>query len=335
MYVIRPVNEDDLHNLERLAFSTSLGITSLPKDKARLAKKHARALESFQKEVTRPTDELYLFMLENIETKEVGGVCGILSKTGVIKPSYFYTMERDHRHPHLKVLKPISHEDGPSEICALYLLKEFRQGGVGKLLSFSRFLFMASHLHRFDQRTIAEMRGVITRDLHSPFWSAVGKNFINISFYELMCSYDHGELSYEQVFPEYPLYVDLLPKNARSAIGKTHTHTTPALKMLLEQGFYITEEVDLFDAGPKIEAPTLNIDVIKNSHVAIVQSIKSSSKESQKALISNTHIDFRATQGRIEVIDDHNVNILKTIASTLNVQEGDMIRYYPIQEGKP
>ena len=67
--------------------------------------------------------------------------------------------------------------DGPTEIGSLFLLPEYRGQKRGRLLSLSRFAFMAAHPKRFAEDVIAEMRGVMSEDGQCPFWEAIGKHF--------------------------------------------------------------------------------------------------------------------------------------------------------------
>ncbi len=52
---------------------------------------------------------------------------------------------------------------GSSELCTLFLDPQWRKEGNGYLLSKSRFLFMAAFRERFNEKVVAEMRGVIDR----------------------------------------------------------------------------------------------------------------------------------------------------------------------------
>jgi len=56
MYVIRPITENELDDLERFAYGTSLGMLSLPKDRELLKGKIAHSMESFKREVSYPKD---------------------------------------------------------------------------------------------------------------------------------------------------------------------------------------------------------------------------------------------------------------------------------------
>jgi len=57
------------------------------------------------------------------------------------------------------------------------------------------------------------------------------------------------------LMPKYPIYVPLLPEPAREVIGQVHKATLPAYNMLKLEGFQDSGYVDIFDAGPTVEAP--------------------------------------------------------------------------------
>lgn len=331
MYVIRSITANDGDNMFKLAMSATLGVTSLPKNRASLEKKLERTLKSFHTDITEPKNELYLFLLEDLATGNVGGICGIESVVGTENPTHFLRIEtnrplEDAQHPEIKVLHPVTYINGPSEICSLFLMKDFRQSGLGKLLSFSRFLFIASNPKRFNPIMTAEMRGVINDKHTSPFWDGVGKHFFQGTFKEAMELRDQGEFQLSDVIPDFPIYISLLPKNAQRVISKVHTNTKAALKMLKEQGFRLSNEIDLFDGGPKLEAITSEIKTVKKSVLAKIASLGET--QGKDALISNNALNFRACMGLIEKKKNGTVIINTDVADALQVGVGDTIRYY-------
>ncbi|MFH7127688.1 arginine N-succinyltransferase [Klebsiella pneumoniae] len=61
-------------------------------------------------------------------------------------------------------------------MCTLFLDPQWRKEGNGYLLSKSRFLFMAAFRERFNEKVVAEMRGVIDEQGYSPFWGRAWAN---------------------------------------------------------------------------------------------------------------------------------------------------------------
>lgn len=338
MYIIRRVRANDLDNIERLAMSYSIGVTSLPKNRHKLEEKLLLALASFDKFVEAPNHELYLFLLEDTSTGEVGGICGIMARIGTLEPTYFFRIQTIRQNkgielPAVQILHPVSFQFGPSEICSLFVMKQFRHGGLGKLLSLSRFLFMASHPHRFDEFTIAEMRGVINDDNTSPFWDGIGRRFVDMTFQGAMALKDKGLFHYYDVIPDFPIYLSMLSKKTKACIGKVHIRTKPAFKMLLQQGFQRTSDIDIFDGGPKIEAKTSEIKTYKNSKVAIIGKLEHIVDDTQNAIISTIGMDFRACYANIKKMPNGKIIIPIEIASSMQIDVGSTVRYITVGKG--
>ena len=334
MFVIRPITHENVRSIEKFMSDDLLGITSLPRNKHFLHQKLNSSLSSFSKEITEPKDEQYYFVLENIQTGEVGGLCGIESKTGVGTPNHTYRLERilapetDLPVPRKQlILRHITQSNGPTEIGSLYILPSFRKEGLGRLVSLSRFLFMACFPQRFDVKTVAEMRGYTDEKARCPFWNGLGRHFLNIEFEELMNLLEDIKDTIHLIVPEYPIYVSLLSEETQKAIGRVHLNTQPALNLLMQEGFALTDEVDLFDAGPKIDVITSEIRSIKQSRVATIQDLSHTPIESDRYIISNTRMNFCACYSNISILEGNRVIIPSEVGHALGVREGDQIRY--------
>jgi arginine N-succinyltransferase len=190
MMIIRPITANDTEAFIRIAFEASMGITSMPKNEEILLQKVELSLQSFAKDVKEAGNELYLFVLEDTQTNTIGGTCGIVAKTTMSEPPlYFYRIESMQQHPpfvptakEIPFMRIVRYYETPTEICSLYLSPNFRQKGQGRLLSLSRFLFMASFPERFDKMVFAEMRGYIDKNDASPFWEGIAPRHIKCHF---------------------------------------------------------------------------------------------------------------------------------------------------------
>lgn len=333
MFVIRPVTPADIDSLERCALTVGVGMTHLPRRRDLLEKKIADSQEAFAKEINKPMHEDYLFVLEDQEGKVIGGTCGIYSKVGVISPFYVYQVKTlpppSHRFPvpkERRLLHLFPYENGPTEICALYLLPEFRKEGLGRLLSLSRFLFMASFPHRFETTTIANMRGVIEKNV-SPFWDSLSRHFLDVDYEEVMSMRSISESFVPDILPKHPIYVSLLPQLSQEVIGNIHANTRPAFDMLYKEGFRFKQEIDPFDAGPIIGVETKSIRTVSKSILAPIKEISSDTVESDQFILSNNNLNFRACYGTLLVNPDQSVILPATTAKALNVHPGETIRY--------
>ncbi|MBA3815767.1 MAG: arginine N-succinyltransferase [Parachlamydiaceae bacterium] len=333
MIVVRPIDVNDIYAFINLSFTARAGMTSMPKDRGMLEKKIFDSEKAFAKDVQQPGNENYLFVLEDLSNNAIEGICGINAKTGIDQPKYFFKIQNIEHFspilsttPNIPLLRVISYENAPSEICSLYLLPEFRKEGLGRLLSLSRFLFAASYLQRFDTTIYAEMRGFIDKNQICPFWEGMGRHFLNLDYTSLMHFRDLGNFDVTQVLPKHPLYISLLPKEVQEVIGKIHSNTWPAYHMLIEEGFYLTDDIDIFDAGPKIEAITKEIRSIKTSAIDIIAEITRNPIESIRYIVSNHRLDFRACYSTLQK-DPKGIFLPAESAEALKVKVGDVIRY--------
>ena len=71
--------------------------------------------------------------------------------------------------------------------------------------------------------------------------------------------------------PKYPIYVSLLSKQAQAVIGKVHEKTKPALQLLEQEGFICRGYVDIFDAGPTVEANLKHIRTAQMSCKMVIE----------------------------------------------------------------
>lgn len=328
--IIRPIRKSDLDAFLKLAYTSSLGITNLPKNREILAEKINQSIDAFAKKIDSPENEKYIFVLEDTKTNEICGTCGILSQTGVSSPIYFYRLETralKYAPSTIEILKPVSYKREPSEIAGLYLRPDIRKGGFGKLLSLSRFLFIAAFRKRFKNSFFAEIRGVIHSDNTSPFWEAVGRHFIDLNYDQLMKLNEKGREFIPDVLPKYPIYLPLLSLEVQAIIGKPHEKSQAALSMLQAEGFKFGNEIDIFDGGPRVVAKTSKIRTIKKSVVGLVQGISEEEILGEKYLLGNERMNFRATLGSLKKVSKGKVMLDRKTADALEVSLGDKIRY--------
>ncbi len=336
MIIIRPVTYSDLDSLIKLADTAGTGLTTLPKEASLLEKKIARSHRSFSGTCSEDEEELFLFAMENSMTPDIVGICGIIASVGVEAPFFSMNIAKEYKASEklgvsreLSTVTPKITRNGPAEICSLFLLHGYRKKNLGRLLSLSRFLFIAAFPERFKEYLIAEMRGFVDNQGHPPFWEHVGKHFYGMDFQtaDLLTSEDKSFIA--ELMPSSPLYIECLPQEARDAIGKPHPNTIAALKLLEHEGFHWNHEVDIFDAGPQIAAQKKDIRIIKESLIAKVAGTFEESSDNKLYLLSNEDIDFRACYGDIKVIDNGDVLIPSDVAKNMNLEVGSAIRYVP------
>lgn len=143
----------------------------------------------------------------------------------------------------------------------------------------------------------------------------------------------YGKSFIPHFLPKYPIYISLLSTEVQKTIGTTHLHTKAALKMLLSEGFEVTDEVDIFDAGPKLRILKDDVRTIKISKVAKIVSIGAISSDEPEQLIAKDHLDFRAIIAPIAILSEGQCLIEEEVAKAIKVGIGDTVRYAPLQNG--
>jgi arginine N-succinyltransferase len=336
--LFRRACEDDLDDIYHLAEHAGVGITTLPKDKDLLQKRLVRSITSFNKEVDSPNSEYYLFVLEDPKTGNVVGTSAIEAAMGYDAPVYSYKLSRRTRICHelnirndYEVLSLVNDNQGQSEICTLFLEPSYRVNSNGLLLSRARFLFIAQHPERFSRTIIAEMRGISNDEGHSPFWDEVGYHFFHMSFMEAdKLSISTNKQFIADLMPRHPIYVKLLNPAAQAVIGQPHPSSTAAMNILLREGFRFNNYIDIFDAGPTLEAPR---DLINTINTSKIVKIKNTTHDisSDRFLLANTSINYRATIGHVIFNEQQGSCLLSNeVSELLQVNVGDTIRISPL-----
>lgn len=338
MMLFRNAKNRDLKTIYRLAGASGIGLTTLPKDIELLKKRLQWSVNSFNAAVTQPLQEYYLFVLEDTNSGEIVGTSAIEASTGHETPFYSYKLSKRTRVCHslnirtdYEVLSLVNDNQGCSEMCTLYLDPNYRHSSNGLLLSRARFLFMAHYPARFSHRVIAEMRGISDDHGRSPFWDAVGLHFFHMSFEQAdKLTISTNKQFIADLMPRNPIYVKLIAPEAQAVIGQPHQSTVPAMNILMREGFRYQNYVDIFDAGPTLEAPRDQIRSISASRVFTIKSIIDD-VSSKRFMIANTKLEFRATIGHVIFNVQHNTCIIsQETAQFLELKTGDCVRVLPL-----
>ncbi|GAB2990227.1 arginine N-succinyltransferase [Psychrosphaera aestuarii] len=336
MFVIRPIQEKDFPELLKIAEESGHGFTSLPVNDELIAKKIQRAEASFKSKVSDKKEEHgFLFVMEDVASGKIMGTSGIESYVGLDDAFYHYHLGKVvHNSRQLNIyntadiLTLCNDYTGASELCTLFLREEFRKGCTGRILSKFRFLFLAQHQERFSNTVIAEMRGVSDENGDSPFWKWLEEHFFSMDFPTADYLTGIGQKVFiAELMPKYPVYVNLLSKEAQAVIGKVHKNTEPALKLLKSEGFTYKQYVDIFDGGPTVEADISQIHTVQNSDLFTVNIVEKLESD-KNVIIANLSVEeFRAT-GIKTTLDHENMTVLLTsdYADLLNVKAGDQVR---------
>ena len=300
MLVVRAIREEDLDGLLALAMQVGSGMTTLKPDRKSLGQRVEIACASFAGEIA-PQQRDYVFVMEDSAGGAVVGVCAIKSAVGLDEPFYNYRIGTlVHSSSELKVFSRmdtlyLSNDlTGCAELCSLFLHPAYRNGNNGRLLSKSRFMFIAQFPQLFPEKLIAEMRGYQDANGRSPFWDGLGRHFFRMDFDRADDLTSLGKKSFiAELMPRHPLYVAYLAKDAQEAIGVVHPDTAPARRLLEQEGMHYEGYVDIFDAGPVLQARVRELRAVRES-LLHTMATGVPAPEQDTMLIANTGMrDFR------------------------------------------
>ncbi|WP_411195658.1 arginine N-succinyltransferase [Raoultella planticola] len=325
--LFRPVRQDDLDDIIRLASRAGVGMTSLPNDPARLAARIQRSVETFAGKLPRG-QQGFLFVLEDTRLARVVGVSAIEVAVGLDEPFYNFRLQRTVRaskelgvYKNQELLNLSYDHTGHSELCTLFLDPEYQKNRNGLFLSKARFLFIAAFRELFSPHLFAELRGRSDEQGNSPFWDALGHHFFDIQFADADRLTGTGMKTFiAELMPAYPIYVSLLPDDAREAIGQVHANTSPARAILEKEGFSWRGSVDIFDAGPVLEAETDAIRAISESQY--IPAMQLMTERSTPLIVANNQFEqFRA----VLISPDDQPQLNQAALDALAVNETDRV----------
>ncbi|HTO69485.1 MAG TPA: arginine N-succinyltransferase [Myxococcota bacterium] len=277
MYLMRPARPSDLDAILELA--RFLDSPNLPHDAEFIRRRLERSERAFRAPGPPAAEREYQLALVD-EAERVVGTSAVLSKHGTPGMPHLYLRVGEEtrfspstgvRVTHTTLQLGASH-DGPTELGSLVLHPDARgkPGAPGKLLSWGRFAYVARHRASFENRILAEMRAAIDAHGRSAFWDAFGKRFTGMSYTEA----DHRSATDKSfvldLFPDTPFYASLLDADVAAQIGQVHEETAPALRLLEAAGLHWIDEIDPFDGGPFVGAPTSRVLPIEHTARGIV-----------------------------------------------------------------
>ncbi|WPN49303.1 arginine N-succinyltransferase [Pseudomonas sp. P8_241] len=336
--IVRPVRITDLPAVMTLVRHATKGLSQLPTNEERLAHRIRWAQRTFAQQVDR-ADADYLFVLED-DDQRVVGVSALTGGIGLREPWYTYRVGVTvNASPDLGIQRQLptlflSNEmTGQSQIRSLYLPPDERRGCNARLLSLGRFLFVAEFAHLFGEKLIAELRGSADERGCSPFWDSVGRHFFKMDFSHAEQLSELGNKSFiAELMPRQPLYTCLLTEQAQAVIGKAHATNEATLKVLSAEGFTHKGYIDIFDAGPVIEAPVSNIRTVRDSQTLRLD-IGIPDEQAPPWLIHNRRLEnCRITSAQARLAGG-NLIVDRLTAKRLQLQPGDSVR--AVQQLKP
>ena len=330
LYVVRAAGPADFEGFKRLREIAGAGFTSLMVDDAAMLKKLELSAASFASTTQIAGPERYLLALEHVESGALAGCCGVKSTIGETPPFFNFRIIREAqssavvgRRFDLDVLIGVNDFTGCSEVGSLFVRPEHRVPGLGRALAQSRYMLMATAPQRFREQVVSELRGVVSSDGVSPFWEAVGRHFFRMDFAEadkLSATTDNQFIL--DLMPQHPIYIDLLPADARAVIGQCHKDGEGARSLLNWEGFTFSNVVDIFDGGPLVSAPRDHIRTKRESRLVRVRADDNIASAKRALMAVPRTQDYRCTQARV-VVDADGVRTSAATLRALGLSSGD------------
>lgn len=216
----------------------------------------------------------------------------------------------------------------------MFLDPEYRKNQNGKFLSKVRFLFIAAFRSFFEERLIAEMRGFSDQNGQSPFWDSLGYLFFNMDFAAADYLSGVGQKAFiAELMPRFPVYVDLLTSEARAVIAEVHPHTLPAAKVLMSEGLKYQGYVDIFDAGPTLEANIAELRAVKESRLLNVKITEQVETTETHFLVANDQYqDYCVLLINNKITESDTLQMTAAQAQALNIAEHDQVRVLALEK---
>ena len=321
-----------------LAVAEHLDTVNLPAERGHIEKILALSERSFAAEVPVIERE-FLFVLEDLAKKRIIGTSMIYAQHGTKRaPHIFFRVENDERYS-VTLDKHMVHQtlrigynyNGPTEIGGLILLPEYRRNtdGLGKALSYVRFLFMRMHRPLFRSEVLSELLPPLETDGTSKLWEALGRKFTGLSYQEAdLISKDNKEFIHA-LFPDDPIHTELLPEDVQKIIGQVGPETRAVEAMLRRIGFDYAGQIDPFDGGPHFMARTDSISLVRDAAEVEVKTVEGVDPERPWAVLAvhggATRPQFRAISTRVIPMEGGTVGIVADARQRLAVEDGQKV----------
>ena len=333
--LIRPVTQKDHGEILKLAQQAGIGFTSLPPDARVLEEKIANAVGSFHGKPRHEKEENFLFVLEDDERGQIVGSTGLYTHVGLSRPFYSYKLSTIVQasqevgvYSRQQVLHMVNDYTGASELGSLFLVPDYRRDGLGRFLSRCRYLVIADFPHLFSDIVISEIRGVQNAGAESPFYNNLARHFFKMDFKKAdYINATIGSQFIADLMPKYPIYVNLLPQEAQEVIGQPFEGSRPAKHMLESEGFRHEGYVDVFDAGPTMQAECREIRSVRLSANGTVRHIEKSFEGDMHMISNCTMPDYFMCRAPLYVDDYGELTIDAVTAKRLRVDVGSTVRY--------
>src|SRR5690606_5564814 len=179
---------------ELLGLARHLNSVNLPNDRAHVVRLLEQSAQSFSGKLSPPSRRKYVFLLRDLKLGQAVGTSSIVAQLGTRAAPYIFLdviedekySRRLDKHFRHKLLRLGFSYDGPSELAGLVVDPTYRRAPerLGLVISYVRFLFIATHRGLFKGELLAELLPPLEPDGTSHLWEAFGRRFTDMSYSE-------------------------------------------------------------------------------------------------------------------------------------------------------
>jgi len=341
-YQIRAARPEDEEELLRLA--RYLNSVNLPHDRDHVRRLLEHAEKSFSGEIKSPRQRKYVFVLWDLAQKAAVGTSMIVAQLGRRDAPYIYLDVLDEEkysrtldtHFHHTVLRIGFSYDGPTEVGGLVVAPEYRgqKEKLGLLISYVRFLYIATHRELFQNEILAELLPPLEPDGTSHLWEALGRRFTGMSYAEADRLSSENKDFIRDLFPTGSIYASLLSPEAQGVIGKVGPDTRGVEKMLRRIGFRYADRIDPFDGGPHFVAEADEITLVNVTRRARVLGPLPAETAAVEAILARDLAApdyFRAVTGKVAFQEPDGVLVTAAALEQLEAQAGNELACLPLR----
>jgi len=335
---VMPADEDQLLEVAR-----HLDTVNLPDDREAIRAIIDLSQKSFGGEIKDPKKREYVFALVDTARSRVVGTSMIIAQLGRRDAPYIYldvideekyseTLDKHFCHTLLRIGYSYS---GPTELGGLIVHPDCRKvpERLGQMISYVRFLFIATHRQLFREELLAELLPPLEPDGTSHLWEAIGRHFTGLSYAEADFLSKKNKEFIKSLFPDGVVYASLLPADAQAVIGKVGLQTRGVEKMLKRVGFRYAYRIDPFDGGPHFTAPTDEVTLVTRTVRTRVARIQEGGTGAERRALCAVLLDaspfIRARATDLAWTSD-GATVDRATAEALGLTEGDPIVILPL-----